>query len=483
MTRLEACPVCGETTRPQTCATCAAHQHADADAVAAESRDEAASGRDLTADSRDRAAELRDRGAADAELEAGGDATMRQRGTSAREQSGRDRANSAEDRSDAAEDRHEAARERVEALHDRTQADLAAQRALATLESMSDAFLTLDSEWRFTYLNPQTEAILDRRREDLLGKNIWDEFSEAVGSGFDDACRRALREQVAVRFEERYEPLDRVVEIRAFPVPDGLAVYMRDVTRERLRDAHDRQTQRLEALGQVTAGVAHDFNNLLTAIGGFASLGQVDFADAEKAVYYFDQIDVASRKAVALTRQLLSFAREQALAPALIDLNEAVEGLASLLSQLMPHAVDLHLALSPEPVVVFADPSRLEQVLINLVVNSRDAMDGPGSITIKTTASDPGGIVHDVRVPCGWLQVIDTGSGIPEDVLPRIFDPYFSTKPADVGTGLGLATIYGIVSQSDGFIFVDSTVGVGTTMTVALPRGSRPRASESSPTG
>ena len=387
----------------------------------------------------------------------------------ARERSERDRVKSAEDRGEAAEDRHEAARERSEAHHDRVEAGAAAERALATLETMSDAFFTLDSEWRFTYLNPQTETILEREREDLLGKNMWDEFPEAVGSGFENAYRRALREQVTVRFEAHYEPLDRTLEIRVYPVVDGLAVYFSDVTTERRRDAEHRQTQRLEALGQVAAGVAHDFNNLLTGIGGFASLGQAGCVRDGKDGFYFEQIIAATQTASALTRQLLMFGREEALSPALVDLNEIVDGLFSLLRQLMPDAVGLHVALPPEPVIVFADRSQLEQVLINLVVNSRDAIDGAGSVTLRTT-NDPANITHDIRVPCGWLQVIDTGSGIPDEVLPRIFDPYYSTKKPEFGTGLGLATIYGIVSGSAGAIFVDSTVDVGTTVTVALPR-------------
>lgn len=423
---------------------------------------------------RDRASSAEDRG------EAAGDRQQaaRERGEAhrertqagvEREQAGRDRDKSAEDRGIAAEDRHQAARERGEALHDRNQAGIAAQQALATLESMSDAFLTLDTEWRFTYLNPQTEAILDRRREDLLGTNMWEEFPEAVGTRFHDEYQRALRDQVSVHFEEHYRPLGRTLDIRIYPVAGGLAVYFSDVTSERRRDGQHEQSRRLEALGQVAAGVAHDFNNFLAVIGGFANLGQEAFRDDSKASYYFDQIDAASQKATALTRQLLTFGRSQALSPALIDLNETVDGLRSLLNQLTLPTVEIDLALAPGPVTVFADRSQVEQVLINLVVNSRDAVDASGSITIATMTSAPAGTAGDVGDPCGWLQVADTGSGIPPDVLPHVFDPYFTTKSPEAGTGLGLATIYGIVSQSGGGVFVDSTVGVGTTVTVALP--------------
>ena len=486
MAKVVRCRVCGEVAAALTCASCGAEPLAGgADQI----RDQAASDRDQTAEYRDRAAERRDRGAHDRDAVArqneqtasdgegrasdqGHDADTRRKdivlAEHDRDEAAGDREEAAGDRERAAHDREEAAGDREEALRGRTESAAAAQRAVETLESMSDAFFTLDSEWRFTYLNPQTEAILGRRREDLLGKNMWQEFPEGVGSRFDDEYHRALREQVAVRFEERYEPLGRTLEIRAHPVAGGLAVYFTDVTDERLRDERLRQAQRLEAIGRVTAGVAHDFNNLLVAVGGFANLGQAASVD-EKTRSYFDAIDSASQKAVALTRQLLVIAREQDLSPAVIDLNNVVEGLSSVLRQLTPAGIDLHLALSPQPVPVFVDRSQLEQVLLNLVVNSRDAVGTTGSITVSTTTDEPAGVVHEVRVASGWLQVADTGAGIPADVMPFIFDPFFSTKPPETGTGLGLATIYGVVSQSGGSIFVDSTLGVGTTMTLAFP--------------
>lgn len=474
----------------------------------ASDRDQMWSDHDQTASGRDQRSADKDQRSADDDFAAGGDAVRYHRGVLAREQSRkergsvsglrgettaarlleddadtsredslllakRDRAKAAGDREDAADDREEAARERADAFRNRTESALAAQRALETLESMSDAFQTLDSEWRFTYLNPQCEAILDRRREDLLGKKVWDEFPEAVGTRFYDEYHRAVREQTPVRFEEFYEPLGRTLQIRAYPITTGLAVYFIDVTEGRLRDARLRQTDRLEMLGRLTAGVAHDFNNLLAGIGGFANLGQADSVD-EKITNYFDQIDSASQKAAVLTRQLLAFGGQQDLAPEVIDLNDVVEGLSSLMRQLMPEGVDLRLALSPQPVAVFVDHSQLEQVVLNLVVNSRDAIDTTGSITVSTTADEPAGVVHDIRVESGWLQVTDTGVGIPEDVRPYIFDPFFTTKSPETGTGLGLATIYGIVTQSGGSIIVDSTVGVGTMFTVALPAGQSP---------
>jgi PAS domain S-box-containing protein len=473
----------------------------------ASDQDQTWSDEDQTASGSDQRTADLDQQAADQDFAAGGDAATHQRGVLARKHSRRDRGSAsvsrdetttarlhgaesgrnnappaehereeaagdregaADDRERAAHDREDAAEDREEALRGRTASAAAAQRAVETLESMSDAFFTLDSEWRFTYLNPQTEAILGRRREDLLGKSMWEVLPEGVGSRSHAEYERALLEQVPVRFEEDYEPLGRKLEIRAYPVTAGLAVYFTDVTEERRRDERLRHAQRLEAIGRVTAGVAHDFNNLLMAVGGFANLGQAASVD-EQTTGYFDQIDSASQKGMALTRQLLVFARKQDLSPTAVDLNDVVEGLSPLLRQLIPVGVDVHLALSPQPVPVFVDRLQIERVLLNLVGNSGDAIETTGSITITTTTDEPAGVVHDIRVASSWLQVADTGAGIPEDVLPFIFDPFFSTKPPETGTGLGLATIYGIVAQSGGSIFVDSTLGVGTTMTLALP--------------
>ena len=382
-----------------------------------------------------------------------------------------DRHRAAEDRVEAAEDRSHAADERAHALVEHIEHAVAAQRALETLECMSDGFETLDSEWRFTYLNPQAETILGCGRDELLGKNLWEEFPDDVGTRFYDEFHRSVRDQVPVRFEEVHEPTGRTHEVRAYPVPDGLAVYFTDVTDQRVRDAHLWQSERLEALGRVSAGVAHDFNNLLSAVGGFAQLGRSVSID-KQTIDYFNQIEAASEKAVGLTRQMLAFAREQVLSPVVLELNEVVEAVSQLLRQLVPPRIDLVWSLSPAPVPVYVDRSQLERVLLNLAVNSRDAIPTKGSITIGTSngASTSG-------AAAGVLQVMDTGSGIAEHVLPHIFDPFFTTKPAATGTGLGLATIYGIVSQSGGSIAVNSTVNVGTTMTVALPSAEwvRPR--------
>ncbi len=340
--------------------------------------------------------------------------------------------------------------------------------SLQVLEAMSDAFFTLDADWRFGYLNPQSELALARRREDLLGKVIWAEFPETVGSLYESEYRRAVRDQVPVQFEDRYEPLRRIFEVRAYPIGEGLAVYFTDVTDERAIHDRLRQTESLEVLGSVTAGVAHDFNNLLAAIRGYANLGQAADVDVE-TTRYFDKIDEASRKASDFTHQLAAFAARGIPAPATIDLNEVVESLMSLLRHVIPARIALRAALSPQPVPVFVDASQLEQVLLNLAVNSRDAIDRNGSIALRTSRDRPVAVSGEFSVPMGWLQVADTGAGISDDVRPHIFEPGFSTKPKENATGLGLATIDRIISESGGAIFVETSARSGTTVTIALP--------------
>ena len=476
------------------------HQSASDRDLTASDQDQAWSDHDQTASGSDQQTADADQRAADADFLAGGDAIRYGRGILARDQTRRDRDTASEsrdgtaaargqghdrpadgedilrfaghDRASAAGDREASAGDREEALRNRTDSAAAAQRAVETLEAMSDGFFTLDTAGRFTYLNPQSEAFLERRGDEVIGQVVWEAFPEVAGSRFADEYQRALRERVPVRFEETYPPLGRTFEARAYPVSDGLAVYFTDVTDERRRDEQLRQSQRLEAIGRVTATVAHDFNNLLTAIGGFAGLGQKTAVD-EPTRRSLDRIAAASERAVALTRQLLVFGREQELAPTLADLNDLVSGLLQVLRQLLPAGIELRLVHPLQPVPVFVDRSQFEQVLLNLVVNSRDAIEETGTITLTLAGDPPAGLVHDVRVASGWLQVTDTGAGIPEDVLPLIFDPFFSTKPRETGSGLGLATIYGIVAQSGGTIIVDSTLGTGTTMTVALPARDR----------
>ncbi len=247
-----------------------------------------------------------------------------------------------------------------------------------------------------------------------------------------------------------------------------------DITERRSLEDQLRQAQKMEAIGQLAGGIAHDFNNLLTAIQGFAGLLADSFAPHDERREDVAEIQRAAERAASLTRQLLAFSRKQVLAPRVVRVGEVVTGLAPMLQRLLGEAVQLHTSAG-DTSPVKADPSQLEQVLLNLAVNARDAMEGSGRLTIETadvTLDEEFARYHPSVTPGAHVRiaVTDTGCGMDAATLKRIFEPFFTTKPKDRGTGLGLATVYGIVKQSGGSIWVSSALGEGTTFTVYLPR-------------
>jgi two-component system cell cycle sensor histidine kinase/response regulator CckA len=246
--------------------------------------------------------------------------------------------------------------------------------------------------------------------------------------------------------------------------PLCLGTIRRDVTARRALEEQLRQSQKMDVVGHLAAGIAHDFNNLLTIISGtsefLAGRGRLD-PEARTCV---DEIEAASQRAAALTRQLLAFGRQQVLTPRVVDANDVVTDTSKLLARLLPTAVEMRLSLHPDVVPVWVDRSVLEQVLLNLVVNARDAMPEGGTITIRTSF-DRGHVI---------LSVHDTGMGMTSEVRERVFDPFFTTKAVGHGTGLGLSTVYGLVHQSGGDVSVESAPGAGAAFTVRLPRSSEP---------
>ena len=238
----------------------------------------------------------------------------------------------------------------------------------------------------------------------------------------------------------------------------------------RTSEAHLRQAQKLEAVGTLAGGIAHDFNNLLTVIAGFTQLALSEVSDSSPTSENLKQVLSASDRAARLTKQLLAFSRKQVLKPSVIDLGAVIDDLAPMLRRLIGEHINLAIDRQPEPARVLADRGQLEQVIINLVVNARDAMPKGGSLTVRVRRT-PEGVIFVTK---------DDGMGIPEHVRERIFEPFFTTKEQGKGTGLGLATVYGIVQQSGGSIDVESDVGVGTTFTIILPEA--PQAALSNPT-
>jgi signal transduction histidine kinase len=244
---------------------------------------------------------------------------------------------------------------------------------------------------------------------------------------------------------------------------------------EALRNSDEmlRHSQKLEAVGRLAGGVAHDFNNLLTAIIGYAALLQTRLHDDPAAREHAELIHQAGEQAAGLTRQLLAFSRKQFLQPRLIDLNAVICNLQRLLQRIIGE----HIEISTEPRAsggcVRADPGQIEQVVVNLGVNARDAMPGGGRLTIRTVDAEIAGPTPDVELTAGCyiaIEVTDTGEGMDPETKSRIFEPFFTTKGPGKGTGLGLATVYGIVKQSGGAIVVESDRGRGTTFRVYLPR-------------
>jgi signal transduction histidine kinase len=254
-------------------------------------------------------------------------------------------------------------------------------------------------------------------------------------------------------------------------------------------EAQLQQSQRLESLGQLAGGVAHDFNNLLGVISSYAAFageelakdpGLVDWPELRDDI---EQIERAVARAAGLTRQLLAFGRREVAQPRVLDVNEVVAGVTELLIRTLGEHIELVTDLAGDLGPVLADPGQLEQVLVNLAVNARDAMPGGGTLSIDTASAD---VTAADTVPRPGLQpgrhvslkVSDTGTGIPAEIADRVFEPFFTTKPRGEGTGLGLATVYGIISQAGGTVRIYSEPGRGTTMTILLPvtgrSGSKP---------
>lgn len=364
----------------------------------------------------------------------------------------------------------------VQAVRDEQTARLQlSTRLVDTMESVADAILVLDSAWRVTYLNGHAEALLQRKREALLGRNVWDEFPAGRGSVFEREYERCLRDRVPVRFEAEYAPLEKLFEVSACPADEGVVVYFRDITEQRRLAQQLDQAQRMDTLGQLTGGVAHDFNNLLTVILGNAeTLSEQYGADGQQR-QMADMIASAARRGAEMTQRLLAFARKQALQPQPSDINRLLRQLGPLLERALGEHIEIEMVRAAGLWSAMVDPGQLEIALLNLAVNARDAMPGGGRLTIETANArlDEAYAAQHDEVRAGqyvMLAVSDTGSGISPELLSRVFEPFFTTKEIGKGTGLGLAMVYGFAKQSHGHVSIYSELDRGTTVRLYLPR-------------
>ncbi len=255
----------------------------------------------------------------------------------------------------------------------------------------------------------------------------------------------------------------------------GLMLHFIDVTEQKNLEIQFAQSQKMQAVGQLAGGVAHDFNNLLTAMIGFCDLLLMRFKPGDPSFADIMQIKQNANRAANLVRQLLAFSRQQTLQPRILDITDVLVELSHLLRRLIGENIELKVVHGRDLGLAKVDQGQLEQVIINLVVNARDAMPGGGTLTVRTANHTQAGPMRRgaETLPVGnyvLIEVVDTGVGIPKENLERIFEPFFSTKEIGSGTGLGLSTVYGIVKQTGGVIFVDSAKGVGATFQIYLPR-------------
>ena len=291
---------------------------------------------------------------------------------------------------------------------------------------------------------------------------------------FSEDCREHKRERSYTLHNGReivFEIADSLVELPGKPLL--LLSLFRDVTAQRRLEEQLRQSQKMEAIGQLAGGVAHDFNNILTVIHGHASLLQANNLD-ELAARSAHQISQAAERAASLTRQLLTFSRRQLIQPKRLDMNQIIGNMSDMLGRMLGEDVTLRLNYSQSPATIEADAGMMEQVLLNLAVNARDAMPRGGQLAVRIAIVDVDE-AHVRRHPEArvgrfvCVSKTDTGNGIPPEILPRIFEPFFTTKEIGKGTGLGLATVYGIVKQHQGWIEVQSAVGKGSTFRIYIP--------------
>lgn len=469
-----------------------------------------------------------------------------------------------------------------------------AERLETTLESITDAFLTLDREWRFTYLNREAERLMRRAKADLLGRSIWAEFPAAAGSTFQREYERALRDNVTVGFQEFFPPLDLWVDVRAFPSAEGLAVYFRDITESRrveervaeqaalLDNAHDAiivrdathritywnkaaeriygwtateargrhlkellhidalqfaqaqrstdatggwngeiqktakngtvltvegswtqvrdnqgvprsiltidtditarkkleqqflRAQRMESIGTLAGGIAHDLNNLLAPITMGVDLLKL-FAPDPRSLPVIENIERSAKRGADLVKQVLSFARGVEGARVVLQLRHVVTEIELIIANTFPKNITVETRIPPDLSPVLADPTQLNQVILNLAVNARDAMPDGGRLELSASnvvIDEQYASMNPERLVAGQyvvVQVTDSGCGMPQEVIDRIFEPFYTTKELGKGTGLGLSTVLGIVRSHGGFVNVYSEVGRGSTFKVYLP--------------
>jgi two-component system, cell cycle sensor histidine kinase and response regulator CckA len=367
---------------------------------------------------------------------------------------------------------------------DRKRSEEELRRLATAVEQAAEAIVITDERGAIQYVNPAFERISGYGKEEVAGKNprilksgrhdreFYQEFWATLLRGETWSGVFVNRRKDGALYEE--EAVISPVRDASGRVANYVAV-KRDVTAERRMEEQLQHAQKMEAVGRLAGGVAHDFNNLLTAITGYSELVLARLEEEDPSHRDVEEIRRAAERAATLTRQLLAFSRRQVLRPKVLDLNEVVGGMRKMLARLIGEDVELVTAFGAASGRVTADPGQIEQVLVNLAINARDAMPDGGRLVVETSDLDLDGTragLHDPVRPGKYvvLSVTDTGCGMDEATMSRLFEPFFTTKEVGKGTGLGLATAYGIVAQSGGHLRAESEPGRGSTFRVYLPR-------------
>jgi two-component system, cell cycle sensor histidine kinase and response regulator CckA len=358
----------------------------------------------------------------------------------------------------------------------------------ATLSSIGDAVIATDAAARVTFLNPVAEGLTGWRQPDAKGKplssvlRIIDEKSREPA---ENPVEKAIRGGGVVGMGSHTVLISKdgaeiPVEDSASPIRDetgkliGAILVFRDVTGRKQLEEQLSQSQKMEAIGRLAGGVAGDFNNLLTVITGYSELLRTELAGTNPLRKFAEEIMYAAERAAGLTRQLLAFSRGQAALVRMLDLNAVLTGMESMLGRLLGENIELIVLPGPKLGRIKADPVQIEQVIMNLATNSREAMPTGGKLVLETANVDldESGAKKVGAKPGSYvmLAVSDTGVGMDAETRSRLFEPFFTTKEQGQGSGLGLSTVYGIVRQTDGYITVYSQLGCGTIFEIYIPR-------------
>jgi len=355
----------------------------------------------------------------------------------------------------------------------------------AILEAAQDAIITMDHQLNIREFNPAAERLFGYARLDILGRNVElllppgerarqvGALNEYMSTGSGPLAGRQV-ELSGLRADGSDFPLELTVARIGADNRAVMTGFVRDITERRALEEQLRQSQKLEAIGRLAGGVAHDFNNILMSIMGAADLLLMQIAPDDPAREEAIEIKQSVDRGAGLTRQLLAFSRRQAVRPRVFALGDIVLGMNTMLRRLIGPEIDFEIICAPEPLMVVADSGQTEQVVMNLVVNARDAMPEGGRVIVRVEEVDVDeaaavALVEGKAGRYARLSVSDTGTGIDEQTRAKLFEPFFTTKEQGKGTGLGLSIVYGIVKQNGGYITVESEPGKGATFLIYLP--------------